>query len=130
MWYMNLKSVSICRGCLVNVFWFFIIFIKYIFLFIICIKKILFYYCVVLCSRIFVIILNLFKFGRKKKFFLVLEIGIIFLVFILNVFNNYSVYLSLIEKINRKIVDIKKVRMAKGLILIMVIKVKELNMVV
>lgn len=54
----------------------------------------------------------------------------IYLVFILNVFNNYSVYLSLIEKINRKMVDIKKVRMAKGLILIMVIKVKELNMVV
>lgn len=130
MWYMNLKSVSTCRGCLVNVPWFPIILIKYIPLFITCTKKPLFYHCVALCSRILATILNLFKFGRKKKSLSALEIGIISLVLTLNAPNNHSVYSSPTEKINRKIVDIKKVRMAKGLTPTMVTKAKEPNMAV
>lgn len=93
-------------------------------------KKNLFYHCVALCSRILATILNLFKFGRKKKSLSALEIGIISLVLTLNAPNNHSVYSSPTEKINRKIVDIKKVRMAKGLTPTMVTKAKEPNMAV
>lgn len=54
----------------------------------------------------------------------------VYLVLTLNAPNNHSVYSSPTEKINRKMVDIKKVRMAKGLTPTMVTKAKEPNMAV